>query len=238
MKPTTHTAPGDKNRNFSIYFLVPTLNSVRLVGGQISGRVTLAEGEAKPLPNLVTDFLNWPTDDKDILRFTKKYGPINTAEMGEPWSFAAEEWRFTQHFMQVAWDRDAIWGTKNDCFGVGFDKSDRIWFYKDGRIVLERTGLLQYLDDSKFAVPPERMKQCRRPPEEGCDTPYFIANHLHQEYCSVVCSAWAQRASKREWWQRRNEKLQEAQLGKKKQKRKSPPKSSGDNNGTKSKKTN
>jgi hypothetical protein len=226
MKPTTHTAPGDKNRNFSIYFLVPTLNSVRLVGGQISGRLTLAVGEAKPLPNLITNFLNWPTNDEDILRFTKKYGPINTAEVGGGWSFGAEEWRGDQYFMQQAWGRDAIWGTQNECFGVGFDKSDRIWFYKDGHIVLERTELRQFLDDSLHAVPPERMKKCRRPAEEGCDTPYFIANHLHQEYCSVVCSAWAQRASKREWWRRRNEKLKEIQLGEKKQKRKTPIKRS------------
>ena len=213
MKSTAHAGLWNPNPKFLIHVLVPRLKSVTLEEGQISGGVTgLA---AKHLPNLLPDFLNWPLSDEDILRFTKRYGPLVRRFPAEPWSFETEGWRLEQASMRSIWELQAT-RKQFKGFAAGFDEYDDLMLFRDGRVVLERVSLLRFLQDSVYMLPPERMKRCKRPTGEGCDTPYFIAGHLHQEYCSEVCAHWAQKAAKREWWKRRNERIKKAQKGGKK----------------------
>jgi DNA-binding transcriptional regulator GbsR (MarR family) len=46
------------------------------------------------------------------------------------------------------------------------------------------------------------LKYCQNP---GCREPYFIAERVSQNVCSVACAKPIQREAKRRWWQEHGE---------------------------------
>lgn len=53
----------------------------------------------------------------------------------------------------------------------------------------------------------KKLRRCRRP---DCDrTPYFIADHGRQQYCSERCGAWGQQQLKKAWWEKHGEQWRE-----------------------------
>ncbi len=230
---TTHAGLWKPNPKFSICVLVGKVKAVKVANGTVHG--DLARAKPKHLPNLLTEFLNWPSDEPDILRFTRRYGPLLEQDKGvdvyrtkpeadrivggpeetRPWSFGLEEWRLYQKHLRSEWNRIVEVGLGGSA-DIGFGKGDRMKIERGGKkIVLEIATLFNFLQVAVLTTPPERMKNCRRPAAEGCDTPYFIAEHLRQEYCSDVCAHWGQKQAKREWWKRRNERIKKATKAKK-----------------------
>ncbi len=224
MKSTTHTGRWKPNSRFEICVLVAKARSVRVSGDSIQGET--GKVEQKSLPKLLTEFLNWPGDKESILRFTKMYGPLVHTWDGQAirdafknrasvrWSFDVQTWGIHQATLRDKWEKLSRLELRG---GVRVEASGGDEIHIEGdRVILELPTLLKFLQLFLALLPLERLKKCRRPREEGCDTPYFVATHMHQEYCSDVCAHWAQKAAKREWWKRRNERIKKAQKGKKK----------------------
>lgn len=212
---------------FEICLLAVDVQPPKLNGNTISG---ICHGESRPrkLPKLVEEFLNWPDDPGGILKFTKKYGPvpvnprridrdqyrdrIQTWKLwpGEPWEFRLGDWRELQRELRKTWTERSK--RKEASPVVGMWHEDKLQFHRaDDRIELQVCNLIRFLNISLHALPAERMRKCKRPKEEGCPNTYFIATHLRQEYCSIECAAWAQRAVKREWWKQRQRQMKGGQ---------------------------
>src|SRR5262245_1489817 len=214
---------------FEICLLVVPTWGVELDGESVRGhcRRDIDEIRYRRMPTLVTDFLNWPDDQGAILKFTKKYGPMVVHQRepskgtgflshkglptwqlwpGESWQFSVQEWRNLQVVLRAEWESRV--GQREEAHRVWLWYEDMLQFHKTAdRISLQIATPLRFLRISLNALPTERMKKCRRPTEEGCPTPYFVATHLRQEYCSIECAAWAQKATKREWWKQRRKQM-------------------------------
>jgi len=212
---------------FKICALVIPCRGIQLDNETVRGHCGNAdEIQYKPLPNMMTDFLNWPGDPDAILKFTKKYGPVvvpfrKTGRQfgyaipkrqrltvterlwpGQAWSFSLESWRSRQVGLQQEWETRAECEEDAPLFRLGHE--DELQFHKtEDQITLRVASPERFLPISLYALPAERMKTCNRPREDGCPTPYFIATHFSQAYCSPECAAWAQKAVKRNWWKER-----------------------------------
>jgi hypothetical protein len=68
---------------------------------------------------------------------------------------------------------------------------------RDGRLEYKAKSLSRLLHLELLSIPPARLRTCVRP---GCNTPYFVAHHLGQRYCTESCARWAQGEWKRKWW--------------------------------------
>lgn len=44
---------------------------------------------------------------------------------------------------------------------------------------------------------PMALKKCGNP---ECENPHFLSGNKNRKFCSEPCAEWAQRKSKREWW--------------------------------------
>ncbi len=72
------------------------------------------------------------------------------------------------------------------------------WFMSiGGRLFYVVKDLARFLSFELNSYPAERLRICARP---NCETPYFTARHLRQNYCSELCAQWGQRQSKKQWW--------------------------------------
>lgn len=160
---------------------------------------------------LVEDFVNWSDAPPEILRFTRVYGPVTDAfredELGEgrggEFSFEVEDWRFVQTTFQRIWNRIASPNFASEpgreqVHFSGVLPNDSFWVY--GNRFEYRAGTLEgFMRLELLRAPIDRLRKCLRP---GCETPYFIARHLRQSYCSPTCAQWAQRKWKKQWWQK------------------------------------
>jgi hypothetical protein len=180
------------------------IKEVRLEGEQITGRwkTSLTRFYGPEKDRLVQDFANWGNDASDILRFTKKYGPLQQrAIAGESFSFSLSDWVKTQENFRRIW--------------VGMHKDHRIvagWSfspdeggaleYLDGRLVYTAGDLNAFLWLDFYTCKLERLRTCVRP---SCPARFFIAHHLRQRFCSENCAGWGQRISKKIWWKRKGE---------------------------------
>ncbi len=151
---------------------------------------------------LAYEFANYRNDEKAILRFTKKYGPLRRfgkPEHGNEFRFPLSEWRAHQKQFKHAWESmDA------DKLSAQFGSKLII---KNGQLRCETSMLLGLLLADLFSCPRERLKKCSCP---DCLTPYFIAHHLGQRFCSDVCAAWAQRKLKQAWWKEHGDEWRKA----------------------------
>lgn len=164
--------------------------------------------------SLCESFLNCRSD-QDILRFTKRYGPLfeqyaNVSPETLPFRFSLYDWFGFQY------DLKSLWGTKaavEQRFGRGFhfrvgkalDSSpvDEAFVLspKGNRFVFADLSRLVYF--YVHVLPAERMRICSRP---DCGK-FFYANHLKQTYCgSLECAHWGQLQSKKACWSRNKEK--------------------------------
>jgi len=147
---------------------------------------------------LVEEFVNWQPDHDAILRFTRKYGPLCDLPF-EPGEYVLEiaEWRACQDFFRIAWSGVAK--------GVKRTLPNAQWSAEPGDRLVARLGEVLYITHTlrwflhleACCLPPERLRVCARP---GCETPFFIARHLRQNYCTERCAQWGQRQWKQKWW--------------------------------------
>lgn len=163
-------------------------------------------------------FLNCRSPE-DIVRFTKRYGPLSlksgsmleqAAEIGAPLEnlavrFTIDEWYSKQY------DLKTLWSVKTEtgwAYRVGEDRysgepiEERFVFSpKCSQFVF--ADLYRLIEFFIYMLPAERQRTCSRP---DCGK-FFYANHLKQTYCgSLECAHWGQLKSKKACWNRNKEK--------------------------------
>jgi hypothetical protein len=138
------------------------------------------------------------------------------------WKFDLQEWRDAQAKLQFDWEiqgglrtpgpwtlahreqRRPIEDTKFQISSEDFMEFDQ----QRNEVSFIVSCLWRYLEVSLRALPANRLRMCTRTVEEECNSPYFVAEHLSQEYCSERCQHWAQKLAKREWWHRKQQEKQ------------------------------
>jgi hypothetical protein len=170
---------------------------VRLEGTQVVGRWQEKLSTFAGLNNrlLVEDFVNWSDSPEEIARFAHIYGPLDDkAVEGEDFRFSVQGWQGTQQLFRQMWEIRA--GRNNLSTTLGGELPYQLVFRR-GSLLFWANTLEGYLRLELFTAPAERFRKCKRP---GCETPYFVARHLKQAYCSPGCAAWAQAKWKKNWW--------------------------------------
>ena len=175
--------------------------SIGVEGVQLSGETVIGQFRPKLTElavtrngSLIQTFVNWPDDVKSIVRFTRKYGPLEIPPAPEAlFEFQVDAFRGVQkHFREM-------WGnlrTRSNLDLLAHGGSLR--FHK-ASIIYTAPTLYAYLNVDLATSPVERVRMCKR---EGCHHPYFIAGHLKQRFCSDECAEEGQRVLKREWWEK------------------------------------
>jgi len=154
-----------------------------------------------PKGNWIEDFANWPGSAAAIVRFTRRYGPLNRmAEHGGSFRFTTGEWQDLQRQFRETWEAlmpvagrpIRLWP------GAEFEPEpgERLMIVY-GELTYQASTLYRFLLLELYATPYERLRKCGCP---DCPNPYFVARHLGQNYCSPSCAAWGRRHAKLEWW--------------------------------------
>jgi hypothetical protein len=185
--------------------------SVRIEGTEVIGRWQQALRTFKGLRNrlLVEDFVNWPDDPHEIVRFTTAYGPLlQEAEEGREFRFSMDEWRHAQKMLQKMWESRAGRASLTTNVPGG---PYRIVVH-NRTLAFLANSLEGFLVMDLVMAPANRLRKCQRP---GCPNPYFVARHLKQHYCSPLCAEWAQARWKKQWWEKKGSEW----LGKRRKRR-------------------
>lgn len=151
---------------------------------------------------VLSRFANWSTNDEQILRFTRKYGPLTEPVVGRGrrFSFGLAQWRRAHEEFCALWDEQMTFAGKGyllggDSLSFPADAGDELDFaYRQWSYIT--STLERWLRLELLSAPTERLRRCAKP---GCQTPFFIASHGRQAYCSKRCAAWVQRLAKAKW---------------------------------------
>jgi hypothetical protein len=160
------------------------------IEGQFKGALVEFDGEREG--RLIQKFLNWPDDPQSILRFTRKYGPLEIAPVrGKAFQFPFTGFTRVQDQLRTIW-RHLDKHAQRDLYEGG-----SLLFRGGGTVSFIAKTLYWYLYVDLITIPIERAKICKR---DTCVHPYFIAGHLKQRFCSDQCAEEGQRELKRSWW--------------------------------------
>jgi hypothetical protein len=156
----------------------------------------------------VVNFANWRSTPEDVLRFTKKHGPITLPfhewEEDDEFGFQLQDWVDAQKEFRNLW-------RPIKRMNASFDPEDGDSFqYVNGRLTYLAASWLRVLRLAVMTTEGKRLKKCANP---ECPTPFFIANHLSTRYCTMDCANWAQKRVKREWWNSNRAGMKRTQAG-------------------------
>lgn len=192
--------------------------SVRLEGSKISGQWEPWEDEdgylctsAFEKVSLLCEFLNWGDDEKSILRWTKRYGPLSD-RMGleHEFSFDLGSWRRERNLLKGVCDLVVqepgelqSWWTSLDAPTIGFTPD---------KIKIVCRSLIALFQSEVWLLRNGRLRRCGR---NECVNPYFVTAHAKQQYCSALCAATRQRDFKTRWWKEKGAEWAKKQKKKK-----------------------
>jgi hypothetical protein len=170
--------------------------------------------------HLCAHFVNWPTDPKAIEGFTRKFGSLRAPlKSGQTFAFRLSDWKLDQDRIRAAWDQSLYLFQK---FGLRNHGSLALRTVpaEDGEEFVSKHGALEYKANSLFrflwlefaSTSLERLRKCKL---KDCPTPYFIASHLGQRYCTEVCAHQAQCEWKKNWWKDRGTNWRQKRFQKK-----------------------
>jgi hypothetical protein len=141
---------------------------------------------------LIEDFLNWPSDLKSILRFTRKYGPLQVPAIGSgEFEVFWHPWTVDQRRFRSLWRQKGFFDLNE------WERSSGTLAYRNGWLTYTAANLYVYLYMDLVTCEAKRLRICKR---ADCPNPYFIAHHLKQRFCSDKCAQWGQREWKKQWW--------------------------------------
>lgn len=162
------------------------------------------------------DFANWSDSEKAILRFTKRYGPLEARPIGgKQFRFSIEQWRNDREGIRFLWEIVRLGGDfgslgkgENGVYRPHFNiegvnrwsipaQEGDHFAYEHGQLVYRTANLLRFLMLDLLSVPRRYLSMCKRP---NCRAGFFVAEHRREDYCSPECKQWAQRLWKRNWW--------------------------------------
>jgi hypothetical protein len=186
--------PAKSNNRFRFCTLAG-VEDVRLVApNKIAGRFkpTLEEFYGPPNRRLIEDFLNWPSDVEGVLRFTRKYGPVQTSPAGgKEFEVFWQPWTLDQRRLRSLWRQKSFFDLNKR------ERSNGTLAFQSGWLTYTAANLFVYLCMDLVTCEAKRLKICKR---ADCPNPYFIARHLKQRFCSDKCAEWGQREWKKQWW--------------------------------------
>jgi hypothetical protein len=197
----TPSAPKKLRRQLLICTPIGT-QDVRVEGNEIVGRwqQALIDFCARPGRLLIEDFLNWSGEPQEIARFTAMYAPLGEAypkisspTPGAEFQFSVELWRDVQDYYRNAWIFRAA--APENAFAP-LSKADHLEI-RGKELVYRASCLASFMELELATAPLDRLRFCER---IDCTTPYFVAAHLKQHYCSAVCAESAQAEAKKKWW--------------------------------------
>ena len=162
------------------------------------------------------EFANWPDGPRDILRFTRRYGPLEQRALPDGlFRFRLEEWRQNREGFRWLWSlvqsgqslgalarpssegwQPLIEFRPDGTSRLPVDEHDE-WVYARAALRYEPANLWRLLVFDLLSTPKERLRRCAR---ADCQNPYFVARHLKKRYCSEPCAATARAGWKRNWW--------------------------------------
>lgn len=165
-------------------------------------RTRFNENCGPPNRRLIAEFVNWPSDAKGILNFTRKYGPLrNQPKEGAAFEFSLFEWHQDQRHFQWAWGKENALPSEEKHFNAGALGLRGHW------LTYVAPDLYTFLRMDLLTCDRNRLRFCKRP---DCQTPYFVAGHLKQRFCSDTCAAWGQREWKKHWWRTKGQAWRES----------------------------
>ena len=151
---------------------------------------------------LLEDFANWADDPRSILRFTKRYGPLDLPfKGGQEFHFTIKQWRRRQKEFRDRWEKEmVVFGKPINVFPFFSFKAKpgeaiEVSF---GKLSFRTSTLYRLLVLGLYSRSSMALKKCGNP---ECDSSYFLCKERRkQTYCSDLCARWAQKKWKREWW--------------------------------------
>ena len=168
----------------------------RLVGNNILGefKTSLMELGGKRDYRLIDTFLNLPDDPKGILKFTRRFGPLNIPPTpGGHFVYPITD------YMTLLEDLDYMWRNVRKYSDFELLSLGGSLRFHGGSIIYTAPTLLAFLKVDLITTPVERVRVCNW---RECSHPYYVARHLNQQFCSHQCGDEHMRAYKREWWEK------------------------------------
>jgi len=185
--------PALSSRNVR-FCVLAGVEDVRLVGKEVVGRfqANLKEFYGPPRRRLIEDFLNWPHDPEDVLRFTSKYGPLRGAAVeGTAFAVSWFPWYADQRVLQNLWrNRSILRSSASESVEGSLE-------LRQGSLTYTASDLYTFLYLDLVTCEAKRLRICKR---GDCPHRYFIAGHLKQRFCDEKCAQWGQREWKKHWW--------------------------------------
>ena len=144
-------------------------------------------------------FANWGWESEQILKFTRRYGPLTHSPYHQPleFSFPLESWKRNQ------WEFRRVWAS------IRNGRTVRTQLLEVGQVEI-RNGWLHFGCGSlwdfmtlELLRNPEKLRFCKR---TDCAHRYFTAQHGKEQYCSTDCANWAQSEWKRKWHETQRKK--------------------------------
>jgi hypothetical protein len=185
------------------FFTLAGVAEAHIDGDAIVGRWSDEPNEVRTgkMGALIVQFANWPDTPESVVKFTRKYGPLDARRSlksdltGSTFEFPASRWRGLQKQFCKEW---------RAYVQLGHGKHEAIEVAPGEHLVRQEIGLAfraatlyRLLIFGLASIPGERLRVCSRP---ACSHPYFVARHLKQTYCSDACAQWGQRQWKLKWW--------------------------------------
>jgi len=186
-------------RAFYFWVLVGATD-VRIENNLVTGRWVSKHNEWKgdgKGRTLTEQFLNTPAESNEVLRFTRRFGPLK-AYFGveEPFHFNIEEWQLDQRSLSAMWDRTHPEGkdaSSQIIILAGFPEAFR---YTARRLSYKCANLFRFMQLEILASPNKRRRVCLR---AQCGQ-RFLAKDLREKYCSSACAESAKRQAKLVYW--------------------------------------
>ena len=145
-------------------------------------------------------FANLQPDNKNIVAFTMRYGPLSGSPLTEPvFRFPIASWVRNQAEHNKFW-RELLHGVPDAYEPLPGSFLE----IKNGWIDYRCPDLWTFMS-LEMLTQQSKLRICSRP---DCKHPYFFAQHGKERYCSVGCSNWSQSELKKRWHEKQRRKKQ------------------------------
>jgi len=152
-----------------------------------------ADFRVAPLPK-GTPMKEFTLQGKELPAPVWKPAEVQEPNPGKEFQFPLEWWRESQRVFRQLWEAVA---NKSQSASLSHRPLDDTIIMRDGKLLYSTGDLQSFFIMEFLSAPQERLRKCRRP---DCESPYFVARHLRQQYCSPRCAEWAQAKAKKMWW--------------------------------------
>lgn len=188
-----------------------TASAERITGVWLPNPKVLRAGSSKrPIAaQLLNTALRTTRDPKQILKFTRQYGPLTVPyRRGVPFEFSINDWLFSVAKLEQFWRSIARANRKALAANIQLNLENGDQFrFATGELVFKTDKLHAFLALEIASFPANLVNLCQNFPlaidlhwTDFCSSPYFIAGDGREKYCSEACARIAKRRRKLKWW--------------------------------------